>query len=93
MILGAGFGGLELASVLSERLAGDVEVTLVDRRDAFVFGYSKLDILFGRRTTEQVRIPYRGISRPGVEFRQERVLRIEPATRHVITDVAAYDPT
>ena len=92
MILGAGFGGLELASVLSERLAGDVEVTLVDRHDAFVFGYSKLDILFGRRTTEQVRIPYRGISRPGVEFRQERVLRIEPATRHVITDVAAYDP-
>ena len=41
MILGAGFGGLEFASVLSERLAGHVEVTLVDRHDAFVFGYSK----------------------------------------------------
>jgi len=92
MILGAGFGGLELASLLSERLAGEVEVTLVDQQDAFVFGYSKLDILFGRQAADQVRIPYRGISKPGVEFRQERVVTIDPATRHVVTDVAAYDP-
>jgi len=92
MILGAGFGGLELASALSERLSGEVEVTLVDQHDAFVFGYSKLEILFGHQTTDQVRIPYRWITRPGVEFRQERVLKIDPATRHVVTDVAAYDP-
>ena len=92
MILGAGFGGLELASTLSERLPGEVEVTLVDQDDAFVFGYSKLEILFGRQTTEQVRIPYDGISMPGVEFRRERVMTIDPAKRHVVTDAAAYDP-
>lgn len=92
MILGAGFGGLELASTLSERLPGEVEVTLVDQADAFVFGYSKLEILFGRQTTEQVQIPYGGISMPGVEFRRERVMTIDPAKRHVVTDAAAYDP-
>ena len=92
MILGAGFGGLELASALSERLGREIDVTLVDQNDAFVFGYSKLEILFGHQTTDQVRIPYRGITRPGVEFRQERVLTIDAATRHVVTDAAGYDP-
>jgi sulfide:quinone oxidoreductase len=92
MILGAGFGGLELVSTLSERLPGEVEVTLVDQNDAFVFGFSKLEILFGRQTTEQVRMPYDGISMPGVEFRRERVMTIDPAKRHVVTDAAAYDP-
>ena len=46
MILGAGFGGLELASTLSERLTGEVDVTLIDQHDAFVFGFSKLEVLF-----------------------------------------------
>ena len=92
MILGAGFGGLELASLLSEHLAGEVDVTLVDQDDAFVFGFSKLEILFGRQTEEEVRIPYRSIRRTGVEFRQERVLAIDPAARRVVTDAAVYDP-
>lgn len=92
MILGAGFGGLELASLLSERLAGEVEVTLVDQDEAFVFGFSKLDILFGRRVADEVRIPYRTIRKRGVEFRRERVLAIDPKTRRVVTDAAAYDP-
>lgn len=91
-ILGAGFGGLELASTLSERLGGEVEITLFDQQDAFVFGFSKLEVLFGRQDAEQVRIPYREIRTPGVEFRQERVLAIDPATRHVVTDAAVYDP-
>ncbi|MDQ0574009.1 NAD(P)/FAD-dependent oxidoreductase [Agromyces albus] len=92
MILGAGFGGLELASLLSDRLAGDVDVTLVDHSDAFVFGFSKLEILFGHQTREQVRIPYRSIRRAGVEFRRERVLAIDPAARRVVTDATVYDP-
>jgi NADH dehydrogenase FAD-containing subunit len=47
----AGFGGLELSTMLSE--AG-VEVTLIDCSDAFVFGYSKLDVMFGRMSREGV---------------------------------------
>ena len=42
LILGAGFGGLELATRLSETLQDAVRVTLLDRNDSFVFGYSKL---------------------------------------------------
>jgi len=34
VILGAGFGGLELSTLLSDRLADEVEVTLIDENDA-----------------------------------------------------------
>jgi sulfide:quinone oxidoreductase len=38
VILGAGFGGLELSTMLSEALGDTVDVTLIDKSDAFVFG-------------------------------------------------------
>jgi len=41
VILGAGFGGLELASCLSERLGDDAQVVLIDQSDGFIFGFSK----------------------------------------------------
>jgi sulfide:quinone oxidoreductase len=92
LILGAGFGGLELAARLSESLLDEVYVTLVDQNDSFVFGFSKLEILFGRQTRDEVSYPYRDISRPGTEFRQERVMSIDPQTRRVVTDGGAYEP-
>ena len=49
-VLGAGFGGMELSSILSESLGNEVQVTLIDQSDAFVFGYSKLDLMFGHTT-------------------------------------------
>ena len=92
LVLGAGFGGLELSSLLSERFPDEVAVTLIDQNDAFVFGFSKLEVLFGHQDREEVRLPYRSIAKPGVEFRQERVQAIDPQTRHVVTDAAEYDP-
>jgi sulfide:quinone oxidoreductase len=92
LILGAGFGGLELATRLSEALRDEVHITLLDQNDSFIFGFSKLEILFGRKTRDEVSCPYRDISRPAVEFRQERVTSIDPQTRHVVTDAGAYEP-
>lgn len=92
LILGAGFGGLELAACLSESLPGEVRVILVDRNDGFTFGFAKLEILFHDRTPESVRVRYRDLVRPGVEFRQEQVTSIDPQTRRVVTDSASYDP-
>jgi sulfide:quinone oxidoreductase len=90
LILGAGFGGLELASRLSEEAADQVDVTLIDQSDAFVFGYSKLDVMFGRSTPESVRLPYAAIAKPGVSFRRETVRSIDPAARSVVTDRSTY---
>jgi sulfide:quinone oxidoreductase len=58
VVLGAGFAGLELATVLSDELGADAGVTLIDEGDAFVFGYSKLDVMFGRAEPDEVRLPY-----------------------------------
>jgi sulfide:quinone oxidoreductase len=91
LILGAGFGGLELATRLSEALQDAVRVTLLDRNDSFVFGYSKLDVMLGRRSADEVRLHYRDFDKDGVEFRQETVTGIDPATRRVTTDAGSYD--
>ncbi len=90
LILGAGFGGLELATILSESGGEAVEVTLIDKNDSFVFGYSKLDVMFARSSPESIRLPYRDIAKPGVRFLQETVIAIDPAAREVRTDQATH---
>src|SRR5262245_23122762 len=54
VVLGAGFGGLELTTKLSETHGDDVDVVLIDKTDGFVFGFSKLDVMFGRALPEAV---------------------------------------
>lgn len=90
-VLGAGFGGMELCSILSETLGHQLEVTLIDRSDTFVFGYSKLDVMFGRTTLDAVRLPYRNFIKPGVQLLRETVTAIDPATRRVTTDAGHHD--
>ena len=90
-VLGAGFGGLELSTLLSESLADKVRITLIDQSDAFIFGYSKLDVMFGRATLDAVRLPYRNFAKPGVRVLQETVTAIDPATRRVSTNVGDHD--
>lgn len=91
VVLGAGFGGLELTSLLSEALPDQLDLTLIDRSDSFTFGFSKLDVMFGRRTPESVKIPYSRVVKPGVKFVRETALSIDPLTRHVQTDRSSYD--
>jgi sulfide:quinone oxidoreductase len=91
VVLGAGFGGLELATMLSEALGDDVDVTLIDKNDAFVFGYSKLDVMFGRTTLDAVRLPYRDIAKPGVRFLQQTITAIDPEARRVTTDGGVHE--
>ena len=91
LVLGAGFGGLELSSRLAHDQGDQVEVTLIDRADAFVFGFSKLDVMFGKRAPEAVRLPYRDLATPHVRFRQETVTAIDPEARRVVTDRATYE--
>jgi len=91
LVLGAGFGGLELSTRLSEELGDQVEVTLIDSADAFVFGFSKLDVMFGKRSTEAVRLRYEDLATPHVRFRQETITAIDPEARRVATDLETYE--
>ena len=91
VVLGAGFGGLELSSMLSEALGDRLDLTLIDKNDTFFFGFSKLDVMFGHKTADSVRLPYRNISKAGVRFRRETITGIDPDARRVTTHKGTYD--
>ena len=91
VVLGAGFGGLEVTARLSEELGDDVDVVLIDRSDGFVFGFSKLDVMFGRTTADAVHHPYRDAVKPGVRFVQADIRSIDPSAKRVETDAGPFD--
>ena len=91
VVLGAGFGGLELTTRLSEEFGDDLDVILIDQADGFVFGFSKLDVMFGRHDETAVRHAYRGVVKPGVRFVQTTVRSIDPQRRAVVTDDGTFD--
>ncbi len=90
-MLGAGFGGLELSATLSEHLGDDVEVLLIDRSDGFIFGFSKLDVMFGRRRPHEVIHHYRDMVKPGVRFVQTEIRSIDPDTKRVETGSGTFE--
>ncbi len=91
VVLGAGFGGLELTTILSEALGDAVDIVLIDKGDAFVFGFSKLDLMFGRQSPASVRHAYRDIVKPGVRLFQTIVRAIDPSARRAVTDAGTFE--
>jgi sulfide:quinone oxidoreductase len=91
LVLGAGFGGLELSARLSNALGDEVDIVLIDQNDRFVFGFSKLDVMFGRLRPESVVHPYRDLVKPGVRFVQATVRSIDPAAKRVETDAGVFE--
>ncbi len=63
---------------------------MIDHSDAFVFGFSKLDVMFGRTVAGSVRHAYVDVVKPGVSFVQAEVHSIDPVTRHVHTDAGPF---
>src|SRR5882672_3973467 len=91
VVLGAGFGGLELTTMLSDALGATIDIVLIDQAEDFVFGFSKLDVMFGRQLPAAVRHSYRDVVKPGVRFVQTSVRSIDPAAKRVVTDAGAFE--
>ena len=91
VVLGAGFGGLELTTRLSEEFGDDVDVVLIDQADGFVFGFSKLEVMFGRALPPGVHHSYSDLVKPGVRFVQATVQSIDPVGKSVETDGGTFD--
>jgi sulfide:quinone oxidoreductase len=90
LVLGAGFGGLELCTLLSEALSDSIDVTLIDEKDHFVFGFSKLDIMFGHANPQAVRLAYANFAKSGVQLIQQTITKIDPVAKRVTTNAASY---
>ena len=91
LVLGAGFGGLELTARLSDELGGAVEVVLIDQAEGFAFGFSRLDVMFGRAVAGGLVHPYRDLVKPGVRFVPTTIRSIDPGRRRVETDAGSFD--
>jgi sulfide:quinone oxidoreductase len=91
VVLGAGFGGLELTTILSETFGADIDLVLIDKAESFVFGFSKLDVMFGRQRPADARHPYRDFVKPGVRFLQTTVRAIDPVAKRAVTDDGSFD--
>ena len=91
LLLGAGFGGLELSAMLSDEFGDTIEVTLIDRAEGFIFGFSKLDVMFGRTTEDAVLHRYTDIVKPGVQFVRATITSIDPVRKRVVTTAGEFD--
>jgi NADH dehydrogenase FAD-containing subunit len=91
LVLGAGFGGLELSTMLSEAFGDGIDVTLIDKSDSFYFGFSKLDVMFGHAKPSAVRLPYKNFVKPGVRLLQETISSIDPIAKRVTTDLGTHE--
>ncbi len=91
LILGAGFGGLELSTRLSEQFGEDIDIVLIDQSDGFIFGFSKLDVMFGKKPASDVFNAYSAINKPGLRFVQTAIRSIDPAAKRVETDAGPFE--
>ena len=85
LILGAGFGGLEVATSLRAKLDENFNITLIDRKDFFIVGFSKFDLMFGRKEPEDVKSYYPELRKQGIDFIQDTVEQIDPEQNSVKT--------
>lgn len=91
VVLGAGFGGLEVATTLAREFGAAVDVVLLDAAAGFVFGFSKLDVMFGKASAEHVVHSYADVARPGLRFVQTTVRGVDPVAKRVTTDDGTFD--
>ena len=89
LILGGGFGGLEVATRLRSALDESFRITLVDKKDFFSMGFTKFDLMFGRRQLEECKSYYSRLEERGIRFLQAEIVSIDPEAHQVETSAGA----
>jgi sulfide:quinone oxidoreductase len=85
VILGGGFGGLAAANELRANLTQDIRITIIDKKDWFMMDLVKLWIINGTREFEFSKRPLENVTKKGIEFVNEDVLKIDPINKSVRT--------
>jgi sulfide:quinone oxidoreductase len=76
---------------LAEELGDEVDVTLIDKGAGFTFGFSKLDVMFGKRLPDEVVHPYADLAKRGLRFVRAVVTSIDPVAKRVDTDAGEFE--
>jgi sulfide:quinone oxidoreductase len=85
VILGGGFGGLAAANELRDNLTQDTRITIIDRKDWFMMDLVKLWIMTGSREFETSKRPLENVTKKGIEFVNEQVVKIDSKNKIVRT--------
>lgn len=80
-----------MSTRLSEAFGDELDLVLIDQGEGFIFGFSKLDVMFGRTLPTAVLHPYRDIVKPGVQFVQTTIRAIDPHGKRVETDAGVFE--
>jgi len=91
LILGAGFGGLTVATELQRLLGADHEVVLVDRSEHFSMGLRKLWELVGQATVADGSRSREALSERGIRVVREEIQEIDPVARAMETDAGTTE--
>jgi len=90
LILGAGIGGITLATRLRRLLPRAHGITLVDQEATHVFAPSLLWLMTGDRTVGQITRPLGALDERGIEVIHGTVERIDPGAKAVWIDGRAF---
>jgi sulfide:quinone oxidoreductase len=86
VVLGAGFGGLTVATELDSMAgAGKIDVALVDRNTHFSMGFSMQWAMVGRRRPEDGQRPYTSFKARHAKFVHDEIVAIDTTSRTVRT--------
>jgi sulfide:quinone oxidoreductase len=85
IILGGGFGGLAAANELRENIPQDVRIIIIDRKNWFMMDLVKLWIINGTREFELSKRPLESVTKKGIEFVNEDVMKIDPIGKLIRT--------
>jgi len=81
LILGAGFGGITVATGLRQALPDEHEIVLVDSRESFSMGLRKLWEIVGIGTIAEGSRAREALNERGIRFVRAEITAIDPARR------------
>jgi sulfide:quinone oxidoreductase len=91
LVLGAGFGGITVATELRDQLGEEHEVVLVDRSERFVMGLRKLWELVGHATIADGSRVRESLNACGIRFLRRDIREIDVEARSAATDGETID--
>ncbi|MCA9369386.1 FAD-dependent oxidoreductase, partial [Candidatus Woesebacteria bacterium] len=95
IVIGANFAGATAALEIKRKMKGDVEVTVIDRKENSLYFPSLIWVPIGRREVSDVLVPRKPVfDKKGVKFVVDEATKIDPDAKLVETENSgsfAYD--
>ena len=87
VVIGSNFAGSTAALEIKRKLKGNVDVTVIDRKEQSLYFPSLIWVLVGRREADQVLVPRKPVfDKKGVNFIIDEATSIDPDKQLVMTE-------